>query len=112
MGTWELSIKARSAAEGRCVNSMYSACSRTERKPGFQIGRRNVQFHVAAKRVHHLVGWNVQAVAQGTYFVREGDLKRVECIAGVLDRFRGTQRNDTGLARQPSVKIRNTAHGV
>src|SRR5262249_5929018 len=53
----------------------------------FQVGRRNVEFRVAAKDVHHAMAIDGQRLAHVSNLVPEGDLERMPCVVDVLDHF-------------------------
>ena len=62
-----------------------------------------------------ITSWRVdaQAFAQRADLIGEGDLHRVKCIAGVLDHFRGPQRDQAAAGRRGGAyRSATCSHGV
>ena len=59
----------------------------SESKPGHEIGRGNIEFAVAAKKLHDFTAVDSVGRAKIADFVREGDLHGVECVVHILQHF-------------------------
>ncbi|HXV75023.1 MAG TPA: hypothetical protein VD788_01800 [Candidatus Polarisedimenticolaceae bacterium] len=72
----------------------------TEREPRLEIGRRDVELPVVADQRHDRMRVDADGLADSPDLVGEGDLQRVEGVAGVLQHLGGRDRGADELARQ------------
>ena len=74
----------------------------SERKPGSEVPRRDVEPVVLAEQVHDLARVDVEAAEDPGNLIGERDLRRVEGVAGVLQGFgRADARDAQGLVQEP-----------
>ena len=91
----EFEIEPRGAVDQGA--QIFGQAGAAEGEARLEVGGRDIERVVAAEGVHDFRAVDAQFAGQRADFVGEGNLHRVEGVAGVLDHLCGAQGDDGGL---------------